>query len=201
MSQRLAKPDQHGPKDLEQIYKEIYEQAVRTSARRLPNGEGYDAEDLVQDKFLAFIKKGVSFEGIEDPKNYVLKSMKHAGIDKIKRKSRLTAENSFSVDQPKNDEEQRQQKELPDPRRSPEMNAQVKEENEIYERMLEAASSDLDKCERLLLDSRRDGLSNDEIAIRLGKNVEDIRKEMNALMAKIRHRVRQLLKKNSRFQH
>jgi RNA polymerase sigma factor (sigma-70 family) len=199
MSQRLAKSDQHGPKDLEQVYKEIYEQAVRMVDRRFPNVEGYDAEDFVQEMFLKLVTKNVSFEKVEDPIKYAMTSVKHTVFDQMKRKSRLTAENSFSIDQPVSDD--KMCKEIPDPRRSPEMNAQIKEENEIYECVLKAASSDFTESEKTLLDLLRGGLSNYDIADRLGTNVEDIRKQTNALRSRLRYRLRQRMKRNNRVQH
>ena len=79
---------------------------------------------------------------------------------------------------------------IPDPKRGPELDAQVKEENEEYARNLELQCADLSDRVKELLRLHVDGYTNEEIAAKTGEDVKVIRVDLNAVRNKVRYRLR-----------
>jgi RNA polymerase sigma factor (sigma-70 family) len=180
----LANSDQHGPNDVERLYREVNGSVVGQDRRWLP--DGYEDEDLLHDSFVRRLEQGSEAEPIRKPKSYYKRVITHGRIDRLKRKSR----NNISLDELTNDDPA---KELVDPRRNPEMQAEFNEKIERYRRMLKIACRDLTKRERELLALHLQGFSNKEIANHLGESLKAIRHDINAIMAKIRYRLVRLL--------
>ena len=80
--------------------------------------------------------------------------------------------------------------EIEDKKRGPMLDAEIKEQNANYLRTLALNSTDLSAREKELLKMHLCGFDTDEIATAWGEDVKVIRVEMNAVIAKIRYRVR-----------
>jgi DNA-binding NarL/FixJ family response regulator len=80
--------------------------------------------------------------------------------------------------------------ELLDPGRGPEKDAEIKTDNEKLERALAIHSRDFDRREKTLLMLYLQGLGNEQIARIWNENVKVIRVDMNAMLAKLRYRVK-----------
>ena len=80
--------------------------------------------------------------------------------------------------------------EIRDPKRGPMLDAEIKEQNANYLRILAENSTDLSDREKDLLTMHLCGFDTEEIAAALSEDVKVIRAEMNAVIAKIRYRVR-----------
>lgn len=148
-----------------------------------------DAEDMVQDAFARLLDSVPDAAGIEDANNYFLKVLQNARIDRSHSRSRLSAENSVSLDASKNEDDEQPIMELRDPARGPAMDAEIKIDNEKLLRTLESHCADLTKREKNLLALHLQGLSNDQIASAWREDVKIIRVDMNAVVAKIRYRL------------
>ena len=175
-------PDQLGPLELERIYREVHEPVVRRGGWRLP--DACENEDFLHDVVVRLLKRGRDADEIRNLKSYINKGITFGRIDKSKRKSR----NNFSIDELTTDEVQR--RELVDPRRNPEMQAESNDENR---RMWSIACRNLNEREKALLALHVQGYSSQEIADRSGENVKAIRHDLNAIKAKIRYRIQRLL--------
>jgi hypothetical protein len=77
---------------------------------------------------------------------------------------------------------------LLDTGRDPQANAEINEQNETLLRTVRIVSARLSEREKALFLSHLRGYTNEEIASAWSEDVEVIRKEMNALIAKIRYR-------------
>ena len=189
MSQKRKKLAEIGRKDLGSIYTNSYPRATNLSRRRSPIEELDNAEDLVQDAWVNVLIRRPDVEGLEKPESSVLKAVQNVCFDRYNRRSRLRAENTVYLDAQKADEDERPMMELPDPRRGPEMDAEIKIDNERLLRILAAHCRDLTKRERDLLALHLQGYTNEEIASAWGEDVKVIRTDMNAVLAKVRYRL------------
>ena len=77
-----------------------------------------------------------------------------------------------------------------DPGLNPEMNAERKEENNRLRRIVEDCSQKLTAREKYLWLSHLKKETSQEIATALGEDIKQIRKEINAVVAKMRSRCR-----------
>lgn len=178
--------DQVNPTDVETFYRDFCEPEMKR-ARRDP-----DKEDIIQNMTVRRLIRGSNASPITNPQSYVRRTIKLGRIDQ----SKLKSTNHCSLDQLTNNECERPPKELVNPRRNPEMQAQLNEENEQYRRMLTIASRGLNPREKALLALHLQGYSNDEIARRYNEHVSAIRHDMNAVLMRIRYRLKHLLRKD-----
>ena len=84
---------------------------------------------------------------------------------------------------------------LLDPKRDPQLNTEINEQNERYLRRLKTGSADLTEREKHLFLSHLRGYTNEEIASAWREDIKVIRKEMNAVIAKIRYRLQRKKRK------
>lgn len=189
MSESHRKAAEVGRKGWDLTYSNTYQRGKRLARRRLPIEEVDDAEDKLHDAYVRLLERVPDADGIADRDNYALKAVQNICIDRCKSRSRLAAEHSVPLDTRKDDENDQPLLELPDPERSPEMNAQINEQTEILLRQLKFQCADLTVREKRLLVLHLQGFLNDEIARDWDEDVKIIRVEMNAVLAKIRYRL------------
>lgn len=154
----------------------------------LPVQDKADAEDIFQQAILKALS--VDPNRIEDKINYLLKIVQNLCYDRHKRPWRLAPANAVLLDAQNNEDYEEPFMQLRDPKRGPVIDAEIKEQNANYLRTLAMHSTDLSAREKELLKMRLCGFDNDEIATARGEDVKVIRVEMNAVIAKIRYRVR-----------
>jgi RNA polymerase sigma-70 factor (ECF subfamily) len=189
MSENRKNSAQVGRKDWASTYTNSYPRAAKLARRRSPIEEPDDVEDRIQDAFVRLLERRPDAEALEKPESYVLKTVQNVCFDRCKRRSRLRAENTVYLDAQNADKDERSMMELPDPRRGPEMDAEIKIDNERLLRILAEHCRDLTRRERDLLVLHLQGFTNEEIASAWGEDVKVIRADMNAVLAKIRYRL------------
>jgi RNA polymerase sigma factor (sigma-70 family) len=165
-----------------------YQPSVNFAHGRVGNIE--DAYDIVQSSAERVLRLLPDPNRIGDQKNYWIKIIQNQCYDLL-RKRKVETTRTISRDTPsKNDDgEEVLSLDPVDPNRDPEVNALINEENELLLRALEMHSADLTEREKTLLALRFAGYTNAEIAKMWGEDVNVIRVDMNAVMAKIRYRI------------
>jgi len=164
-----------------------YQPALNLARRRV--GNTGDAYDVVQESTMRLLRLSPNPSRISDRKNYFFKVVQNQCYELL-RKRINEANRTISRDTRSNDEDRaRLTREVRDGNRDPEMDAKIKEENEKLTSILKSRSADLTLREKKLLILHLQGFTNAEIANEWGEDVKVIRVEMNALLAKIRHRV------------
>lgn len=172
-----------------QVCTDYYQPALDLARWRVGNID--DACVIVQDSVVRLLRLSPDPNRISDRKNYWIKTVQNQCYEAL-RKRKVEAALVVSRDTPpQNDEGD----ELPPPdpsdsNRDPEMNAIINEETERLLRELEMKSADLTEREKALLDLHLVGYSNDEVASMWSEDVKLIRVDMNAVVAKIRYRLR-----------
>ena len=162
---------------------------VNFAELHLPVQDKADAEDIVQQAVLKVLN--IDPNRIDDKVNYFFKTVQHLCYDRHKRPWRLSPANTVLLDAPHNeDNDQERAMEIEDKKRGPMLDAEIKEQNANYLRTLALNSTDLSAREKELLKMHLCGFDTDEIATAWGEDVKVIRVEMNAVIAKIRYRVR-----------
>jgi len=172
-----------------QFCTDYYQPGVDFARWRVGNIE--DAYDVVQDSAERVLRLLPDPDRIGDRKNYWIKIIQHQCYDLLRRR-KVEATRTISRDTPsKNaDGEEVQPPDPADPNRNPEMNALINEENETLLSALEMHCTDLTERESDLLALRSAGYTNAEIASMWGEEVNVIRADVNAVMAKIRYRLK-----------
>lgn len=161
---------------------------IKFAELHLPVEDKADAEDIVQQAILKVMN--IDPNRIDDKVNYLLKAVQRLCYDRYKRR-RLSPANTVQLDAPANEEnDQERAMEIRDPKRGPMLDAEIKEQNANYLRILAENSTDLSDREKDLLTMHLCGFDTEEIAAALSEDVKVIRAEMNAVIAKIRYRVR-----------
>ena len=162
---------------------------IAFAEQHLPKQDKADAEDIYQQAMLKAFN--IDPNRIDDKVNYLFKTVQHLCYDRHKRPWRMSPAITVLLDvqhDEDNDEEPFMQ--LRDPKRGPVLDAEIKEQNAKFLRTLALRSTDLSAREKELLKMHLCGFDNDEIATAWGEDVKVIRAEMNAVIAKIRYRVR-----------
>ncbi len=171
-----------------QFFNDHYESGLAFAHWRVGNIE--DARDVVQDCVVRILRLLPDPNWIGDQRNYWLKTIQHRSYELL-RKRNVEAARTVSRDIPtrNGDGEELLPPDPVDPNRDPEMNALINEENERLLRALEMRCADLTPHERNLLALRFAAYTNEEIASMWGEEVNVIRADMNAVVAKIRYRL------------
>ena len=172
----------------DQLYQDKYPQMVKLAGRRLPIEERYNDEDFVQDAYLRLLQRHPDPGDLTDPKNFYFRTLQNLIYDRAKSRSRLRREKVVSLDALRSEEEKGMAYELADPGRGPEMDAEIKIDNEKYRRTLASLSEDLTDREKALLALYLEGYTSEEIASMWGEGVKVIRVDKNSMLAKIRYR-------------
>ncbi len=169
---------------------------VAFAYRHLPDEDRDSAEDMVQEA-LYRVLTNTDPARIADKLNFVYKVIQNLCFDRYR--SRLQPASIVCLDAPLNYENEEWYMQLRDPRRDPELNAQINEQVEDLLCKLQANCTDLSEREKKLLRLHLDGWSNEEIARAWREDVKLIRFEMNAVIAKIRYRVKHKKRKRDGF--
>jgi len=143
MPKSYRKVAEVGPQGWARTYTNISQRAVKLARRRLPIEEKNDAEDKFHDAIVRLLERGPAHEKLENPNSYALKAVQNVCIDRCNIRSRPKAENTVALDAWKNDDCELPMIELTDPGRGPEMDAEIKIDNEKLRQVLEAHSVDL----------------------------------------------------------
>lgn len=173
---------------------EVYEddhmraQFIDFVTARLPDEEKHRAEDIFHDA-LCRVAQYADAAKIEDKVNYLKKTIHNLCRD-IYSGPRLLPANTEYLDAPRNYEEERWYMQLRDPRPDPELNAEIKEQVEIYLRRLEESCATLTERETKLLNAYFEGWTSAEIASAWGADIAVIRVLLNAIKVKIRYRLK-----------
>lgn len=169
--------------------KQLRKRCITFAELHLPVQDKADAEDIFQQAILKVLN--IDPNRIDDKVNYLLKTVQHLCYDRHKRPWRLSPANTVILDAtPNEDNDQERAMQIRDPKRGPMLDAEIKEQNANYLRSLALHSTDLGTREKELLKMHLCGFDNNEIATAWGEDVKVIRAEMNAVIAKIRYRVR-----------
>lgn len=151
-----------------------------------------EAEDVFQETSM----RVMSHSGIEDKPNYFLKALQRVCLTKLGKRSYLMIANAAPLDG-LSSEDSKEAPMIEDSGFDSEMNDEHEKQNERYRRIVTICSQKLTDREKDLFLSRLKGCSNLEIARRRNEDVAVIRKQANALMAKMRYRCRRENKKQS----
>jgi RNA polymerase sigma factor (sigma-70 family) len=167
---------------------DYYHEALDHARRRV--GSKDDAFVIVQDSAVRVLRLLPDPSRVDNQRNYWIKVVQNQCNDMLRRRT-LAAARTVSLDMTFNDDDADEVLtfDRPHPSRDPEINAEINEETEKLLRELESHTVDLTKREKDLLGSRLQGLSNSQIARAWGEDVNAIRCDMNAIMAKIRYRL------------
>lgn len=188
MSQ-LNNSDETGCSGWNEIFEKLRKPMIRFAELRLPAQDKADAEDIYQ--VAMFRASRIDPDGIEDKANYITKIVQNLCYDQRERPWRLPPALTVLLDAQRNEEnEESLPVQLPDPKRGPELDAQVKEENEEYARTLELYCADLSDRVKELLRLHVHGYTNEEIAAKTGEDVKVIRVDLNAVRNKVCYRLR-----------
>jgi DNA-directed RNA polymerase specialized sigma24 family protein len=169
-----------------QVCTDYYQLALDFARRRVGNSDA--AFGVVQDSTVRLLRFLPDHKHINDRRNYWFKTVSNLCNDLLTER-KLAAARTVSLDTPPDDDDVGLAYEPTDPGRDPEMNAQINEETEILLAELESHCNDLTKRECALLSLRLQCFSNEQIASAWGEDLNVIRADMNAILAKIRYRV------------
>lgn len=169
--------------------RQLRKRAISFAERLLPIQDKAEGEDIYQRAIVRLLK--IDPNRIDDKVNYLLKTIRNLCYDWRSKPWRLSPVITVLPDSQRNEEnEELLLMRIPDPKRGPALDAEVKEQNEKYLRTLALHCTDLDKRERELLSLHLCGYTPKEIAAEKGEDVKVVSADMNAVMAKIRYRVR-----------
>jgi RNA polymerase sigma factor (sigma-70 family) len=147
-------------------------------ARYITGNDVHATEDLVQQTVLRCLKYAPDLEGVQEPWSYLRRLMRNVWLDSIQKHSEISLDDPLIGALPET--------EVP----SVEPNILRALETEELMKTLRVSLGPLTVDEVQLLTLRFAGHSNDEIASMLEEDVQITRNKMNALMAKIRYRVK-----------
>lgn len=155
---------------------EEFDQRLTSYARRLSNGRGYDAEDLIQETACRALVYSRNPAEIRSPLGYLLRVMRNVWSDKWARENVANLESL---------------EDLLSNGREPAVEPDVQrllESRELKEEM-GARQGPLTQREELLLGLYMRGYKCKDIADELGENVRLTRSDLNAVKAKVRYRL------------
>jgi len=154
---------------------------LKRHARGLVNGNPYDIEDLVQDTVIRILRYGKDPNSIENQRMYLLRMMQNIWHDKRVQNARFGR--LVSLDETLSEETEAQ---LPviEPTA-----LRLLENLELVEQ-LNLNAGPLDQHERMLLQLHLEGRSNSEIAKSLSVDIQVVRCDLNAILAKVRYRLK-----------
>jgi DNA-directed RNA polymerase specialized sigma24 family protein len=190
MTVNLNNTDESGCSGWNEVFENIQlrKRLIGFAELRLPVQDKAYAEDIYQQAMLNAFE--VDPNRIDDKVNYLIKIVQNLCYDQHTRPGRLSPALTVLLDAQHNEENKELlPMQIPDPKRGPALDAEVKEQNEKYLRTLALHSTDLTEREKELLRLHLCGFTNKEIAVRKGEDVKVIRADMNAVKAKIRYRV------------
>ena len=141
----------------------------------------YEAEDAVQDACVRLFGRPDK----EDKPNYFLKTVKNVCLSRRAKRSRSMLINALSLTGPSTEGSEEASMQI---RLNPETNKERTERNKRLYGIVGACSEKLTDRERALFLSHLRGHKSAEIAKAWHEDVKQIRKEMNAVKAKMRHR-------------
>ena len=189
MTVDLNNNDKSGCSVWNEVFEKLRKPMIVFAELRLPTQDKVDAEDIYQQAMLKAFK--IDPNRIDDKVNYLKKIVQNLCYDRHKRPWRLSPALTVLLDAQHNEEnEELLPMQIPDSKRGPALDAEVKEQNEKYLRTLALHCTDLTEREKELLRLHLCGYTNKEITARKDEDVKTIRADMNAVMAKIRYRVR-----------
>jgi RNA polymerase sigma factor (sigma-70 family) len=175
---------------------EVFSQRLRVYALKLANGRLSDAEDLVQETICRMLTYPRKPTEIRSPSDYLLVLMRNLWIAKRRRENRVNME---SLDELlSKEEEQKQHRSAvfavePDVLRILE-NDELKAE---LRAMLRAIQGSLKPREKLLLALHLEDYSYKEIAYKLNEDMRVVRSDLNAVITKVRSRLKAVKKRTS----
>jgi RNA polymerase sigma factor (sigma-70 family) len=123
-------------------------------------------------------------EAIEDKRSYLVKAVRNAWFDKLKKGRNAP---TISLDDPESQGELRYQLTAPD--RDPESDLCFRLDTENYRRAIRLEFRRLNEREKCLLKLHLQGYSCEEIATMLEEDVRLTRSDLNAVIAKVRYRL------------
>jgi RNA polymerase sigma factor (sigma-70 family) len=172
-----------------QVCVDYYQPALDFARRRLGNSD--DAFVVVQDSTVRLLRLIPNPDRIADRRNYWIKTVQNQCNDLLRQRIRAAAR-TVSLDTPVSDDDDNESPPLdpPDRSRGPQMDAEINEKTENLLRELESHCDGLTKREKDLLALHLRGLSNDQIASAWRDDVKIIRVDMNAVLVKIRYRLK-----------
>lgn len=144
----------------------------------------YEAEDAVQDACARLFGR----PDVEDKPNYFRKTVKNVCLSRRAKRSRSMLINALSLSGPSTESSKEAPMQIPDPRFNPETNKERKERNKRLHHIIDSCSQKLTDREKALFLSHLKGYKAAEIAKAWCEDVKQIRKELNAVRAKMRHR-------------
>lgn len=149
-------------RQFEALFKKLYLPLGMFALRIV--GDASDAEDIVQDVFLRTWQKIEAGAEIDSIKSYLYGSVRNRCIDFLRSRQAVVevGDDDFAVDSESIDTSER-------------------------DALVWAAIDKLpDQCRTVFLLSKRDGLSNDEIAEELGVSVKTVKNQMTKAFARLR---------------
>lgn len=172
-----------------QICLDYYQPAIAFARRRMGNTD--DAFVIVQDSAVRLLRLLPDFSLIDDQYNYWIKIVDNRCTDVSTEKAKYAAR-TVSLVTPHFDDDDNELLPLdpPDRGRDPEMDAEINEKTAILLRELEFHCADLTERERALAKLHFEGDNNEQIASAWGEDVKIIRVDMNAILVKIRCRLK-----------
>lgn len=186
---QLNNSDETGCSGWNEIFEKLRKPMIRFAERRLPAQDKADAEDIYQVAMLRAFK--IDPDRIDDKANYITKIVQNLCSDRRKRPWRLSPALTVPLDvQPNEENEELQPMPIPDSKRGPALDAEIKEANEEFARILDFHCADLTNREKELLRLHLYAYTNEEIAALKDEDVKVIRVDLNAVKNKVRYRLR-----------
>ncbi len=160
----------------EELFKNFYERLYSLAAR-LTHGRTELAEDLVQDTFVRVLRSSYQPTELKAPLGYLFGIMRNILIDQARKAKGFQFE---SLDDPNVELQERL------PRLEPRIQRELENEEAVL--AIRLKSAELSSREKLLLMLMADGNNSKDISAVLNEDIRIIRKDLNALKAKIRYR-------------
>jgi len=159
--------------------------ALKAKALRLANGRVEDAEDLVQGTVCRILMYPRNPQKIGSPLRYLFRVMRNLWIDGERKERRKKTD---SLDELRSRETEQNHRRSVEPTVEPTA-LRMLENNEFRDK-LRAKQGPLTTREKLLLALYLRGYSRKEIADMLNEDVRLIRSDLNAVIAKVRGRLK-----------
>lgn len=194
MSKNPSKSDEGKCRRWESICENQHERKRgRALANRIVKNQSL-AEDLLQDVCVRLLEREDADEQEVQPR-YFLKSVKNASCTALDKQSRSLLTNAVQIDGPVTEDGDDCSVQVPHPGFNPEMETERCETNNRLLSIVRSCSEKLSNREKALFLSHLRGYTNEEIAHAWGEDDKKIKKEMNAVIAKMRYRCRRENKK------
>jgi RNA polymerase sigma factor (sigma-70 family) len=194
MSKNASKSDEGKCRRWESICENQHERKRgRTLANRIVKNPSL-AEDLLQDVCVRLLGREDADENEVKPK-YFMTAMRNASFTARRKQSRSPLTNAVQIDGPVSEEADDSSVQVPHPGLNPEMETERCETNNRLLGIVRSCSEKLTDREKALFLSHLRGYTNEEIAHAWREDDKKIKKEMNAVIAKMRYRCQRENKK------